>query len=189
MNLLYSNPKTRKRNYYAEGLEIGRIRRREQLKLFRDSIPSVVELVEGNCINLEKWFGCYRRLIDFGCRQIKGINVNEDSLEVIYTNYSNGKKKLFATLLPRKICLDADFQYFLGLWIGDKSGGGRIGIMNKNKEINMFTCNYLMKLHQKCEFVIHVHSDEIPALDYHIDKVVRINSKKKWLCCFSSCNK
>ena len=48
--------------------------------------------------------------------------------------------------------------------------------MNKEKTINLYTAEYLKKLHQKPEFVLHVHDDNIPKLDYRIDKVVRINS-------------
>ena len=48
--------------------------------------------------------------------------------------------------------------------------------MNKEKTINLYTAEYLKKLYQNPEFVLHVHDENIPRLDYKIDKVVRINS-------------
>ena len=159
-----------------KGLIIGRSVRREQLKGFRVQIPKVNDIIENNDLNLEKWFSYYQKLINFGCREIKSIEKEDNILKVTYTNYANGKNKIFTTLFPRKIKLDEDFQYFFGLWVGDKAGGGRLGIMNKEKSINLYTSEYLKKLHQKPEFVLHVHDENIPELDYKIDKVVRINS-------------
>src|SRR3989338_6961666 len=49
------------------------------------------------------------------------------------------KKKTFINYLPAEIPLDNDFQYFFGLWCGDRLGRGRFGIANKNKEINFYT--------------------------------------------------
>lgn len=160
-----------------KGLDIGRKLRKKQLKDFKNNIPKVRGIIENNTLNLEKWFSCYQKLIDFGCRSFKNIAKERDVLRLEYTNYSNGKKKLFTTFLPAKIELNRDFQYFFGLWVGDKAGGGRIGIMNKEKMLNLYTAEYLRKLYQKVEFVLHVHKDaKIPKLDYNIDKVIRINS-------------
>lgn len=157
-------------------LDFGREIRIKQLKDFRTQIPKVKEIIENNSLNLEKWFHHYQKLINFGCREIKNIEKEKNILKVTYTNYAKGKKKLFTTLFPRKIKIDEDFQYFFGLWVGDKSGGGRFGIMNKEKAINLYTAEYLKKLYQKSEFVLHVHNNEIPHLDYKIDKIVNINS-------------
>ena len=159
-----------------KGLELGRNFRREQLKNFRTQIPRVNDIIEDNFLNLEKWFSHYQKLINFGCREIKNIEKEDNILKVTYTNYANGKKKIFTTLFPRKIKIDEDFQYFFGLWVGDKAGGGRLGIMNKEKTINLYAAECLKKLYQNPEFVLHVHDENIPRLDYKIDKVVRINS-------------
>lgn len=159
-----------------KGLIFGREIRKKQLKEFREKIPKVNEIIEDNSLNFEKWFSYYQKLIDFGCREIKNIEKQDNILKITYTNYAKGKKELFTTLFPRKIKIDEDLQYFSGLWVGDKAGGGRIGIMNKEKAINLYTAKYLKKLSQKPIFVLHVHNDEIPNLDYKIDKVVKINS-------------
>ncbi|GEM_PF-3519349 len=156
------------------GLEI----RKSQLRNFRAEIPKIHDIIDNNCLNLEKWFSYYRRLIDFGCREIKNVKIENERLMVTYTNYAKGKKELFTTLFPRKIEMDGDFQYFFGLWVGDKCGGGRMGVMNKDKIINLFTSYYLAKLYQKPIFVLYTHGDLMPNLDYGIDKVVRISTGK-----------
>ena len=175
MNSL-KHQKIKTRNYYLKGLEIGRKFRKKQLEEFRNEIPKVNELIKDNSLNFEKWFDYYQKLINFGCREIKSIERENNKLKITYTNYANGKKKLFSTLFPRKIEIDEDFLYFFGLWVGDKAGGGRLGIMNKNKTINLYTAQYLRKLFQQPEFVLHVHDNNIPKLSYKIDKIVRINS-------------
>ncbi|MBI3035478.1 hypothetical protein HYY71_04080 [Candidatus Woesearchaeota archaeon] len=155
-------------------LNLGRNFRINQLKNFRNQIPKINDIIEDNSLNLEKWFCSYKNLINFGCREIKAIETKDNKLEVTYTNYANSKKKTFTTLFPRIIKIDEDFQYFLGLWVGDKAGGGRIGVMNKNKILNLYTSDYLIKLYQKPLFVLYTHSERIPELDYKIDKVIRI---------------
>ncbi|MBC8500615.1 MAG: hypothetical protein ISS25_00935 [Nanoarchaeota archaeon] len=160
-----------------KGLVFGRKFRRIQLKKFREKIPKVKNIVEDNFLNLEKWFSFYKKLIDFGCREIKSIQRENNILKVKYTNYAKGKKKLFTILLPRKIKLDEDFQYFFGLWVGDKAGGGRIGVINKEKVLNLYTAEYLRKLYQRPEFVLYIHKKtKLRKLNYDIDKIIRINS-------------
>ncbi|MBU1597949.1 MAG: hypothetical protein KKE98_05895 [Nanoarchaeota archaeon] len=159
------------------GLDLGREVRRKQLKKFRMKIPKIQEIIENNALNLEKWFFHYKKLIDFGCREIKSISRKENYLEIIYTNYANGKKKSFKTLLPRKIVLNEDFLYFFGLWVGDKAGGGRIGVVNKDKLLNFVTLRYLKKLYQKPVFDLYIHKNtKMPNLDYKIDKVIVVDS-------------
>ncbi|MBN2052391.1 hypothetical protein JW756_02720 [Candidatus Woesearchaeota archaeon] len=161
------------------GLDFGRDIRINQLKSFKKGIPSVTEIMESGSLNLEKWFFQYKKLIDFGSRQFQNVLTLEDCLELTYTNYVKGNKKIFKVILPRKIRVDDDFLYFFGLWVGDKSSGGRLGVINKNKELNLYTAEYLKRLHQKYEFILYIHKNvKNPALDYKIDKVVRINSEQ-----------
>ncbi len=161
------------------GLELGRAIRKSQLQSFRDEIPSIADIIENNALNIEKWFFCYKKLMDFGSRQFRSIIRREEFLELTYTNYVRGQKKLFKTLLPRRIVLDEDFLYFFGLWVGDKASGGRLGVMNKNKELNLYTAEYLKKLYQKYEFILYIHKNvKDPILDYKIDKIIRINSEQ-----------
>ena len=134
-------------------LRFGRNTRKEQLKKFREDIPEISELIEKKNLNLEKWFNNYIKLINFGARQFKETKIEENKLKLRYTNYSNSKRKEFINYLPRRIKLDEDFQYFFGLWCGDRLGSGRFGVVNKNKTINFVTKNYLEKLYQKPEFI------------------------------------
>ncbi len=156
----------------------GRETRKQQLNAFRNRIPKINEVVEGCSLDLEKWFKHYRNLIGFGVRKIKDIEKEGNILKITYTNYVKEKKKVFTKLLPRKIKIDGDFQYFLGLWVGDTSGGGRVGVMNKEKILNFYTADYLKKLYQTPEYVLYVHNNVIPGLDYTINRVVRINSTR-----------
>lgn len=156
----------------------GRELRRKQLREFRNEIPKINEIVRCSYLNLEKWFSRYQKLTDFGARKIKNIEKRGNVLKLTYTNYSKRKKKLFTTLLPRKIRLDKDFQYFFGLWVGDKSGGGRFGVMNKEKTLNHYTANFIKKLYQKPVYVLHIHNEIVPKLDYKIDQIVKINSAR-----------
>jgi len=157
-------------------LDAGRQIRIQNLQDFRDNIPKIQEIFEGNYLNLEKWFFAYKKLMDFGARRFKGIRIENNKLVLTYTNYAKGQIKDFTTILPRRINMDEDFQYFFGLWIGDKAGGGRFGVMNKDKVLNFYTAEYLKKLYQNPEFVLHIHNDKIPQLDYKIDKIVKIKS-------------
>lgn len=126
--------------------------RHNKLKKFKTNIPLITNLIKKDYINLELWFNSYINLINFGSRQFIKINKKENKIILKYTNYSNSKKKLFINFLPKKIKIDEDFLYFFGLWCGDRSGRGRFGIVNKNKEINFFTKYYLNKLYQKNSF-------------------------------------
>src|SRR3989338_7477547 len=67
-----------------KGLIIGRSFRREQLKGFRAQIPKVNDIIENNDLNLEKWFSYYQKLINFGCREIKSIEKEDNILKVTY---------------------------------------------------------------------------------------------------------
>lgn len=157
-------------------LEMGRALRRNQLKDFKKEIPKIHEIVENNTLNFEKWFNRYLKLINFGARQFKSIKVKRNKITLGYTNYANSKKKEFINYLPRKIKIDEDFQYFFGLWCGDRLGSGRFGVVNKNKEINFATRNYLRKLFQKSEFILKYNSGiKKPKLSY-IDKYYKEKS-------------
>ncbi|HLD18501.1 MAG TPA: hypothetical protein VJB90_00625 [Candidatus Nanoarchaeia archaeon] len=160
----------------SECLALGREIRHKQLIEFRESIPKIKDILENNSLNFEKWFKSYQNMINFGSRKILSISKKENLLEIVYRNNAKGVSKTFKTNFPCKIPIDQDFQYFFGLWIGDKAGGGRFGVMNKEKSIIFFVRSYLEKLYQKPEMVLHVHSENLPNLEYNYDKLVRINS-------------
>ena len=137
-------------------------------------------MFKNNVISVEEWFRHYKKLIDFGARQIKNIEIGKHQIKLTYTNYSKGKKKEFVNFLPTQIFVDADFQYFFGLWCGDRLGSGRFGVCNKNKDINMFTSFYLKKLHQQPKFILQYSNlKNIPKLDYPLDGYYECKSSAK----------
>ena len=129
-------------------LDKGREIRLNKLKSWKEEIPSFNEILKDNYLDFEQWFLHYRKLIDFGARKINYIKENDNFLEVNYTNYVNKTKKEFTVNLPTKIKLDEELIYFFGLWCGDRAGGKRFGITNKNKEIIAFTEYFLKKYRQ-----------------------------------------
>ncbi|MBU0962919.1 MAG: hypothetical protein KKD48_03365 [Nanoarchaeota archaeon] len=152
-------------------LILGQKIRHNQLRKWRKDIPSIKEIIKKDYIYFEKWFLKYEKLINFGCRQIIKKEANGNKLKLIYSNYSKSEKKIFTNYFPLKIKVDKDFQYFFGLWCGDRLGSGRFGVGNKNKEINLYTKYYLKKLYQKPEFILTYNQGiKKPKLDYKIDK-------------------
>ncbi len=159
-------------------LQAGREVRKEKLKILRSQIPLIEQIAENGFLNLEKWLYFYIKMLNFGARKIMKIEKNGAALKLHYTNFAKSKKSNFVNFLPCKIRIDRDFQYFFGLWVGDKCGGGRIGVMNKEKEINFYTAEYLQKLHQKVEFVLYYHTESPPILDYEVHKMYAIGGLK-----------
>ena len=155
-------------------LDKGREIRLNKLKSWKEEIPSFNEILKDNYLDFEQWFLHYRKLIDFGARTINYIKEKDNFLEVNYTNYVNKTKKEFTVNLPTKIKLDEELIYFFGLWCGDRAGGKRFGITNKNKEIIEFTEYFLKKNHQNVEKTLYISKKaDIPSIFY--DKIFIIN--------------
>ena len=159
-----------------EALDKGRFCRKIELQKFRRNIPALNQLLKEEHLNLEKWFFSYKKLIDFGARQFKRIDSEGNKLVLEYGCYSKGINRTFVNIVPRKIKIDDEFLYFFGLWVGDKAGGGRFGVINKNKEILLFTKRFLEKNFQNVESVLYYHRNVPADLDIHIDKAVKIKS-------------
>src|ERR1051326_245002 len=159
--------------YFKEGLDMGREKRKQQLKEWRNNLPKINEIFENGFLNVEKWFFCYKRLIDFGARQFNLIEIKENEIVLEYTNYSNGEKRLFRNILPRKIKVDGTFQYFFGLWCGDGSGPGRFGLINKNLDLLKFTENYLKTFNQeiKWRLLLSDKNPFVPNLEIEFEKI------------------
>ena len=169
--------KDRIEQMFNKGIEI----RRKQIKSWRDDIPKINELIINKKIYFKKWFDKYIKLINFGAREFKSVTRKGNKIKIVYTNYANSKKKTFINYLPAKIKVDNDFQYFFGLWCGDRLGSGRFGIVNKNRELIFYTVNYLKKLYQKPNLILqyHVLAKEKPVIDYDVDQVYVIKSESQ----------
>ncbi|MBI3036271.1 hypothetical protein HYY73_00725 [Candidatus Woesearchaeota archaeon] len=151
----------------------GSAKRHQLLKDFRNEIPKISEIASNGQLDVEKWFLAYKKLIDFGARQFTKIREKGNRLLLEYTNFANGKQKAFKTVLPRKIEVDRDFLYFFGLWLGDKAGGGRIGVVNKEPKINFETSKLLQKYRQTPFFELYVDRNvEIPKT-IKVDKITK----------------
>lgn len=162
----------------SKNLEKGRALRRAQLRMFRENIPSVKKLIFDKRLDVKKWFQAYQYLITVGPHEIHELAESDGKLIIYHSNYVKGKKEEFETPLPRWIELDDDFCYFFGLWCGDKTGGGRIGVVNKEKVLNKFTLDYLLRLHQKVTTVILKSSNlkELPPLEIPFDAVQEVKN-------------
>ena len=160
-------------------LNDGREIRKEKLKQWKKDIPPLKSLIIDNYLDFELWFFKYKNLIDFGVRKLNYIKKNNKFLEVSYTTHSNKIKKEFIIKFPRKILINKGFLYFFGLWVGDKRGGKRFGVTNKEPKINSFTEDYLIKLYQKPERVLYIHKKEKLPYNLKYDKLVEIDSETK----------
>ena len=156
-------------------LDLGRKIRHKQLKQFRKDIPRISQIITDNSLDVEKWFKSYKKLIEFGARQFTKIERKENKLVLEYSCIAKGKKKLFTKILPRKLKIDEEFTYYLGLWIGDKAGG-RFGVVNKNIDILNFTENYLKTLYQKTESYLYLGEEE-PNPRIKVDKTYITKNK------------
>src|SRR3989344_1756696 len=159
-------------------LERGRQTRHKKLKRWKKEIPSLKEILNKDYLDFEKWFFAYQKLINFGARKFNYIKNKNVFLEVSYTTHSNNIKKEFILKFPKKIYIDDEFLYFFGLWVGDKAGGKRFGIMNKEQKIVSFTKNYLIKLYQMPESILYIGRGKDLPKNRNFNKIVKINNKQ-----------
>lgn len=172
--------KFNKKEIINKNLNIGREKRANQLKIWKKDIPKLKEILTKESLDFEKWFKSYKKLIDFGARKFNYVKSKKNYLEVSYITHSNKDKKEFILNFPKKIRVDEIFLYFFGLWVGDKAGGKRFGVMNKEKNVAFFAKKYLKKLHQNPEVVLYIAKNQkLPKEDIAYNKIVRINNKSK----------
>ena len=153
----------------------GSEKRSQMLKDFRNEIPELSGIISDRHLNVEKWFLAYKKLIDFGVRQFSKTEINDNQLLLKYTDYSVGKRRIieYNTILPRRIEIDNDFLYFFGLWLGDKAGGGRIGVVNKEPKINSETSELLQKYYQTPFFELYVDKNIGIPQTIKVDKITK----------------
>lgn len=172
------------RTFFSEdeiqkNLDIGREYTKAQLSTWKKEIPPIEELFDNKYVIIEDWLEKCIRLMNRGARKIEIITKENGYAALTYQNYAKGKKQRFTNYLPLKIRIDEDFQYFLGLWCGDRVGKGRFGVVNKNKALNFYTAYYLKKLYQNPTFMLFYHeSVSPPVLDYPMDSVYVSKAKK-----------
>ncbi len=169
--------KFHRKDQIKKSMDMGKKIRLEKLNKWKKEIPTLKEINRGSYLDFEKWFLAYKKLIDFGAREFNYVKSEKDYIEVSYTTHSNKIKKQFILKFPRRIIVNDEFLYFFGLWVGDKAGGKRFGIVNKEEKILSFTKRYLNKLYQKCETYLYIGNKERFPQYYRYDKVFVIKQK------------
>ena len=184
LNTLSSFIKSQK---VKEILGKGREKRNEIFQTIRKEIPPVKKIINSGNLEFYRWFDKYKLLLDAPFRRIQVKN-NDDFIIVEYTNHTRHGNKHFKVNLPKKIKLDSEFFFFFGLWCGDRSGGKRFGIANKNNEIINFTEYFLKQNKQRVEKILYITKGlEIPRIKY--DKKFELeNEKKGWVLSVHSNN-
>lgn len=164
-----------KSNKIKEILDYGRKKRREKLISLKEDIPHLKEIMYPAFIDFLSWFEKYKLLAESGFRKLK-VRYKEDCIIVGYPNFARKKFKDFKIKLPKKFILNNEFVYFFGLWCGDRVGGKRMGISNKNKEINSFTESFLKKNYQKVEKILYIKKG-CPEPNIKYDKKFSVESR------------
>lgn len=168
-------------------LNKGRQKRKDYFINLKNQIPSLSEIFIDNKLNLYKWLKAYEPLLNSNLRKVKLTSKNN----VITANYNNFTKEGFRNFenkIPKIIRVDNEFVYFFGLWCGDRAGGKRIGICNKNNEILIFTEAFLKKYNQKIEKILYLTKGlSEPNIKY--DKKFLIDKESKgWVLSVHSNN-
>lgn len=176
-----------KEELIKKNLTKGREKRREKLSLLKANIPSLKEIMTSNHLDILKWFEKYKPLVESGFRKLKVINKKRYIL-IQYQNYAKGNFKIFKVKLPNKIKLNHEFIYFFGLWCGDRSGGKRLGVSNKNKEIIDFTQYFLKKNYQNVERVLYITKRQSKPQIKYDKKFILDHEKKGWVLSVHSNN-
>lgn len=157
-------------------MKTGAKKRHKKLRSLRENIPTVEQISYNNHLNIKKWFDCYQRLLEVGPRKINNIKEEGNLLIINHTNFVKGKKKKFKLILPKLLKMDDEFCYFFGLWCGDRAGGGRIGVVNKDEQLNKFTNYYLKRLYQSPKIIILKSSKikKLPKLNLEFDAIQEV---------------
>lgn len=147
-------------------LDLGRKKRNENLQDLKKDIPSLQKIMDSNVLDVVQWIKKYVLLSSAGFRKIK-ISEKRNYLVLDYNNFTKNGLKNFKVKIPKTFKLDEEFLYFFGLWCGDRAGGKRFGICNKNKKIIQFTTRFLQKNYQPIEKILYISEKiEEPKINY-----------------------
>jgi len=103
-----------KEELITKNLNLGREKRKQNLKQLKKEIPKIHEIIGGDKISILKWFLKYKELLNSGFRKIK-FKIEKDFIRINYSNFNRTSYKKFEVTIPREILLDEDFSYFFDL--------------------------------------------------------------------------
>jgi len=156
------------------------------LRIHRE-IPKLHEVFKEDYLDVRIWFEKYIHLLNSGFRKAS-VQYYENYFQLSYSNFNGAGFKDFVVKIPIRFKVDNEFLYFFGLWCGDRSGGKRFGVCNKNKEILEFTENFLKKNYQKVEKILYMGKlIKEPEIEYD-KKFVIDHDVKGWVLSVHSGN-
>ena len=154
------------------GLLLGQEIRTKKAKQYFKSDIEIADFVikdqDGESyLNLEKWLEKTQWInkLKKNGRFVKKVHSGDrpDCIHISYECYNRYEVQYrrHEICLPKKIRIDIEFMYFLGLHFGDGVSSGRIGVINKDYNIINFSANFIRKLtiHQATEGVLFLYKN------------------------------
>jgi hypothetical protein len=165
----------------------GREKRKKYFINLKKDIPLFKEVIKTNFLDISLWFSKYKPLVNSNFRKIN-VNENANNFLISYPNFTRNGYRNFLVKLPKKLFLTEEFFYFFGLWCGDRTGGKRFGVCNKNPEILKFVAQYLKKNYQSIERILVIKEGVPEPLIRYNKKYVIKSSGNGWVLSIHSNN-
>lgn len=165
----------------------GREKRKKYFINLKEDIPLFSEVIKTDFLDVSLWFSKYKHLVNSNFRKIQ-INEEINNFLISYSNFTRKGYKKFSVKLPKRIFLTEDFYYFFGLWCGDRTGGKRFGVCNKNQEILKFVAKYLKENYQNIERILIIKEGVSEPIIKYDKKYVIKDSGNGWVLSVHSNN-
>ncbi len=116
-----------------ESLTRGRETRKRQLEVLKKQ-PPFVEILDKRCIRVWDWFCKTNYRERWAVSPFMKMREVRSRKKIVIIKYAvRGQRYWLA--FPRRLTLNSDLAYFLGLWVGDRAGLARFGITNQDAKI------------------------------------------------------
>ena len=175
-----------KEQIVSKCLDLGREKIKNKFKGFREEIPFPEDIFFESSLNVFVWFKNYLPLLQTLGRKVL-ISNRKNFFRIVYKNFSKRGYREYSVRLPNKFFLNEDFSYFFGLWCGDRAGGKRMGICNKEEKILEYSEMFLRKHFQKIERILYFgENSNLPKVAYN--KKFKIRGGNGWAISVHSIN-